>query len=69
MMMEEIILEKEVDNTTASVSSPPSLRELVINFMAKHSLYLMQESKRERQTPPEVGNARPRRNTCHCTPQ
>ena len=67
MMMEEIILEKEVDNT--SVTSPPSLRELVINFMAKHSLYLIQENKRQRQTPPDVGNERPRRNTCHCTPQ
>ena len=71
MMLEEIVLEKEVDSISVCVSSPPSLRELVINFMARHSLYLIQENTRQRETqsPPDIRNERPRRNTCHCAPQ
>ena len=71
--MEEINLEKElVDNSVSSLSSPPTLRELVINFMAKHSLYLIQENQRQsqnHQTLQDGGEGRPRRHTCHCTPQ
>ena len=65
-MMERIGLEKDLE-TGNTVSSPLSLRELVINFMAKHSLYLRKRSETASRGADK--ERRQRRNTCHCTSQ